>query len=69
MLKVTVTGCDDGVGLELSERNVILTVEPQSAADRNGSLLPGDRVVGVDGEVDGDDELRHGTISMHRSSP
>ena len=57
MPTVTVPDCDDGVGLELSSRNVILDIEKGSAADRSGVFLLGDRVLGVDGELLGSREL------------
>ena len=46
-LTVEVSGCDDGVGLELTGDNVVLTVCTGSAAARSGALSVGDVVLGA----------------------
>ncbi|KAL1524090.1 hypothetical protein AB1Y20_019000 [Prymnesium parvum] len=49
-VEVVVTGCHDGVGLELSEENVILQIEEGSAAHRSRLFALHDHVLAVDGE-------------------
>lgn len=47
---VAVRRGENGLGIDVSERNVILRVLPHSLAATDGALREGDVIVGVDGE-------------------
>ena len=50
---VTLEGCRGGIGLSLTRDNVVIAVEPNTAAAAHcGTIRAGDRLVRLDGVID-----------------